>query len=89
MTRLRPGTLLRCEWDKHVAAVYDVDGHFLNDLEPAKGDVVIFLHYDDCEGWNKYELGMVLLYGVKCSIVLADFKRMAPGKNPGIRKGKS
>ena len=81
MTRLKPGALLRCEWDEHIATVYDVDGNYLDELEPAKGDVVMFLHYDDCPGtgWKKYELGMVLLNGVKCSVVLADFKRMRKG----------
>jgi len=49
MTRLKPGALLRCEWNEHIATVYDVDGNYLDELEPAKGDVVMFLHYDDYE----------------------------------------
>jgi len=77
-TRFKPGTLLVCEWFGRIAVVYDIDGHFLDELSPAKGDVAMFLHYDNGEqaGWKKYELGMVLLNGVKCSAVLADFKRM-------------
>jgi len=85
MTKLKQGTLLRAVFDEHVAVVYAADGEttMVDDIEYNTGSIAVFLSYDDQSEytiWGKNDLAIVLLGDVKCSVVLADFKRIRKTK---------